>query len=140
MKYAGIGIRGLAQFLDFLLFCIVFFPMTYLVKGTWLMTPEDHLWIIFDPICGVFLVIIFAYYILLEGWFGTTAGKWLFGLKVTTTGGLPVTMRQSLVRNLARMIDGLPFLNLLGIISIAKSPVKQRIGDKIAKTCVIRIH
>jgi uncharacterized RDD family membrane protein YckC len=140
MKYAGVGIRGLAQLLDFLLFCLVFFPVTYFVKGTWLMTPEDHLWIIFDPICGVFLVIIFAYYILLEGWLGTTVGKRILRLQVISAEGSPVTMRQSLVRNLARLIDGLPFLNLIGIVSIAKSPTKQRIGDKIAKTCVVKIH
>ena len=140
MKYAGIRIRGLAQFLDFLIFCIVFFPITYLVKGTWLMTPEDHLWIIFDPICGVFLVVIFAYYILLEGWFGATLGKMILGLKVRSTEDQDITMGQSLARNFGRLIDGLPFMNLLGILSISRSQTKQRIGDKIAKTCVIRIH
>ena len=49
MIYANLPQRIFAQLLDYLVFCIVFFPVTYLVKGTWLMTPEDHLWIIFDP-------------------------------------------------------------------------------------------
>ncbi len=53
MKYAPLSYRILAQFIDYLVFCLVFFPATYLFKGTWLMTPEDHLWIIFDPICAV---------------------------------------------------------------------------------------
>jgi|OpeIllAssembly_1097287.scaffolds.fasta_scaffold528109_2 uncharacterized RDD family membrane protein YckC len=60
MKYPGLLPRFIGQLIDYLLFCAVFFPVTYLVKGTWLMTRADHLWVIFDPICGVFLVIIFT--------------------------------------------------------------------------------
>ena len=102
------------------------------------MTPEDHLWIIFDPICAVFLVIIFAYFIFLEGMAGYTIGKVILGLRVRSLNGEKITLRQSLIRNSGRMIDGLPMFNILGVISIVKSPARQRIGDKLAKTLVIR--
>jgi uncharacterized RDD family membrane protein YckC len=140
MKFAGLFIRGLALFLDLIVFCVFFFPVTYIVKGTWLMTSEDHLWIIFDPLCAVFLVTMFLYYVLLEWLTGATAGKFILGIRVVNETGGKISFRQSIIRNAGRFIDGLPFLNLAGIISIATSPEKQRIGDKLAKTICKKIY
>jgi uncharacterized RDD family membrane protein YckC len=137
MKPAGVLIRGLALFFDLILFCIVFFPVTFLVKGVWLMTPGDHLWIIFDPICAVFLAIIILYYVFLEGLLGFTVGKYILGLHILTTDYTKISLQQSLIRNLLRMVDGTP-LNIPGIIFIIRSPIKQRFGDRIAKTIVVR--
>lgn len=138
MKYAGILRRGFAIILDFIFFCVIFFPVTYLVKGVWLMQPQDHLWIIFDPICAVFLVIIFLYFILLEGILGYTLGKLIMGIRVYDLDGGKITLKQSLIRNIVRMVDGI-FFNLVGVIFIHKSPSNQRLGDKIAKTIVCRV-
>jgi uncharacterized RDD family membrane protein YckC len=135
MKYAGIIRRGAAIVLDFLILCSVFFPVTYLVKGVWLMTPQDHLWIIFDPICAVFLVIIFLYFILLEGFFGFTLGKLITGIRVCNLDGGKITLKQSVIRNFARLVDGI-FFNAVGVVIINKSPLNQRFGDKAAKTIV----
>ena len=59
--YAGLWPRFLALFIDFLLFCALFFPVTRLVKGVWLMSPADHKWnygyIITDPLCIAFLIL-----------------------------------------------------------------------------------
>ena len=107
MKYAGITRRGVAIVLDFIFFCIVFFPITYMVKGVWLMQPEDHLWIIFDPLCAVFLVIIILYYVLLEGFTGYTLGKLITGIRVRNPDGGRITLKQSVLRNLARLVDGI---------------------------------
>lgn len=139
MNYASLSRRILAQLIDYLVFCIVFFPVTYLVKGTWLMTPEDHLWIIFDPVCALFLVIIFAYFIILEWLTGYTAGKYILKMKVVTVDGKKISMKQSLIRNFGRMIDGLPCFNILGMVSIYKSEKRQRVGDKLAGTCVLLV-
>ena len=139
MNYASLSYRILAQIIDYLVFCIIFFPVTYLYKGTWLMTPEDHLWIIFDPICAVFLFIIFAYFIFLEWLTGFTTGKYLLRLKVLTLNGKKITLRQSLIRNFGRLIDGLPFFNIIGMVSIYRSEEGQRVGDKLAGTVVIKI-
>jgi uncharacterized RDD family membrane protein YckC len=140
MKYGGVWIRGFAQALDYVFLSLFFFPVTYLVKGTWLMFPEDHLWIIFDPLCAIFLIVIFAYFILLEGLTGVTIGKLILGLKVLSVDGKKITLRQSVIRNFGRLLDGLPMFNILGIVSIARSPIKQRIGDKIAKTVVASLR
>jgi len=140
MKYGGVWIRGFAQALDYVFLSLFFFPVTYLVKGTWLMFPEDHLWIIFDPLCAIFLIVIFAYFILLEGLTGVTIGKLILGLKVLSVDSKKITLRQSVIRNFGRLLDGLPMFNILGIVSIARSPIKQRIGDKIAKTVVASLR
>lgn len=140
MKNATLFERIAAQIIDYIAFCIVFFPITYAVKGTWLMTQEDHLWVIFDPICAIFLAVIFAYFIVLEWATGFTAGKYLLHIRVRTTDGGKVTLKQSIVRNFGRMIDGLPFFHLAGIISIVKSPKRQRIGDRLAGTVVISVR
>lgn len=139
MKYASIFSRGLATVLDYIFFCVVFFPVTYLVKGVWLMQPKDHLWIIFDPICAVFLVIIFLYFILLEGVLGFTLGKFIVGIRVTDMDGGKITLKQSVIRNISRVVDGL-FVNLVGVVIIHKSPINQRFGDKIAKTVVCNVR
>lgn len=136
MNYATLSHRIFAQLIDFIAFCIVFFPVTYLVKGTWLMTRADHIWVIFDPICGIFLVVIFAYFIFLEWLTGRTIGKYLLKMRVVTVEGMKITFKQSLLRNFGRLIDGLPCFNIAGMVSIARSGQKQRIGDKLAKTVV----
>jgi len=38
-NYAGLLSRFLALTIDFLIFCVIFFPMTRIVKGVWIMSP-----------------------------------------------------------------------------------------------------
>jgi uncharacterized RDD family membrane protein YckC len=134
---AGVLIRALAQIIDFLFLSMFFFPITYMVKGTWLMSRADHIWSgIFDPICAVFLVVIFAYYIMCEAWFGGTVGKLLLGLRIRSVNGGRITMRQSLIRNILRIVDGIA-CNLVGVVLILRSPMRQRYGDRVAGTVVV---
>ena len=102
------------------------------------MGPEEHLWGISDPICIVFLFIIFAYLILMEAYVGWTIGKRLLGMRVVDNSGDHIGLRKSIIRNLLRLIDGLPAFNILGIILIASSEQGQRFGDRIAKTYVTK--
>ena len=102
------------------------------------MSPEEHLWGISDPICIVFLFVIFAYFILMEAYVSWTVGKRIMGMKVVDTNGSRIGLSKSIVRNLLRLVDGLPAFNILGIIMIATSPREQRFGDRIAKTYVVR--
>ena len=130
--------RGIAWALDFLFLSVFFFPATYLYSGKWMMGPEEHLWGISDPICIVFLFIIFAYLILMEAYVGWTVGKRILGMRVVDGSGNKIGLSKSVIRNLLRFVDGLPALNILGIILIATSPRGQRFGDRVAKTYVIR--
>ena len=130
--------RGIAWALDILFLSVFFFPATYLYSGKWMMGPEEHLWGISDPICIVFLFIIFAYLILMEAYVGWTVGKRILGMRVVDGSGNKIGLSKSAIRNLLRFVDGLPALNILGIILIATSLREQRFGDRIAKTYVIR--
>ena len=130
--------RGIAWLLDFLFLSIFFFPATYLYSGKWIMGPEEHLWGISDPICIVFLFIIFAYLILMEAYVGWTVGKRIIGMRVIDESGGKIGLSISIIRNLLRFVDGLPAFSILGIVLIASSPRDQRFGDRIAKTYVVR--
>jgi uncharacterized RDD family membrane protein YckC len=142
-EYAGLWERFLALLLDALLFCACFFPITRIVKGVWLMSPNDHNWVrdwfIFDPLCLAFLVIMGLYFIALEGWLGATLGKWILGLRVIGLDGRRAGLWKGIVRNALRLVDGLPAFNLLGVILIQRSKERTRFGDRIAGTRVIRI-
>jgi uncharacterized RDD family membrane protein YckC len=52
--------------------------------------------------------------------------------------GNKIGLAKSAVRNLLRLVDGLPAFNLLGITLIVVSPTGQRLGDNVARTFVIR--
>ena len=86
---------------------------------------------------GVTGLLALAYFIVLEATQGATLGKMALGLRVTRTDGAPISWTESIIRNLLRIIDGL-FVYLIGAILIWTSPLKQRLGDRVAKTVVVR--
>ena len=137
-KKVGVLRRGIAWACDFLFLSIFFFPATYLYSGKWIMSYEEHYWGITDPICLVFSFIIFAYFILIEAYVGWTVGKRILSTRVVGKTGYKIGFTKSIIRNMLRLVDGLPAFNILGIILILSSPKGQRFGDRIAKTFVVR--
>ena len=135
---AGVLRRGIAWIADILFLSIFFFPITYWYSGKWVMGPEDHLWGISDPICLVFLFIIFAYLILMEAYVGWTVGKRIMRMRLMDSNSNKIGFTKSVIRNLLRLVDGLPAFNLLGVILIMNSSTGQRFGDRVAGTYVIR--
>lgn len=142
-RYAGLVVRFYALAIDFLLFCAVFFPVTRIVKGVWLMSANDHRWahgwVVFDPICAVFLVIMVVYFVCLEGLVGATLGKGLLGICVVRLDRGKPGLARSLGRNVLRLVDGLPALNIVGVVLILRSPQKARVGDRWAGTRVVHV-
>lgn len=143
-RFAGLCPRFLALFVDFLFFCAVFFPATRLVKGVWIMSATDHRWsyglFVTDPLCIAFLVVIVLYFVLLEGLRGITLGKWVAGIRVERVGGGKPGLPKGLLRNVLRIVDGLPVFSILGIVLISTSAERARFGDRIAGTRVIRVR
>jgi uncharacterized RDD family membrane protein YckC len=68
---------------------------------------------------------------------GSTPGKRVFGLKVVMDNGLPVTPAASVVRNLLRAADFLPFGYGFAIVSILVRRDSKRLGDIAAATTVV---
>jgi uncharacterized RDD family membrane protein YckC len=69
---------------------------------------------------------------------GRTPGKRLTRLRVVRSGGAPVDLPASALRNLLRLIDLLPGAYLIGLLSILLTERNQRLGDLAAGTLVIR--
>ena len=78
------------------------------------------------------------YYFVCEAAWGQTVGKRLLAIKVTNLKGGRPSFGDFVVRNLLRVIDGLPVLYLLGFLVALSSPAHQRLGDRGADTIVIR--
>ncbi len=134
---AGVVPRSIALIIDFMCLSVFFFPITYFYSGKWVMTYADHLWGILDPICLAFLFIIFGYFIFMEALLGWTVGKKAMRLRVVDESGNRIGLMRSLIRNLLRLVDGLPVFSIFGILLIVSSGMGQRFGDRIARTYVI---
>ncbi len=68
---------------------------------------------------------------------GRTLGKRWLQLRVLMTDGRPIGWGPSLIRNLLRLVDGLPGAYTLGLISLLLTRNFQRIGDLVAGTLVV---
>ena len=92
----------------------------------------------------IILFLIFAsYFIIFEWlWNGQTPGKRLMKLRVIREDGRPVTLWESIARNLLRICDAVPGFILpvysIGLIVIFLSNRDQRVGDIFAGTVVVR--
>lgn len=68
---------------------------------------------------------------------GCSPGKQVMGLRVIQDDGTPVGWSASLIRNLLRFVDMLPFGYFLGAISCLQHPHFKRLGDLAAGTLVV---
>ena len=69
---------------------------------------------------------------------GQTPGKKSAGIRVVRSLGRPIDFSSSAIRNVLRVVDGLPFLYIPGTIAILVTKRNQRIGDLAAGTLVVR--
>jgi uncharacterized RDD family membrane protein YckC len=87
----------------------------------------------------LYLLIVFAYFTLMEGYLGQTVGKMLLGIKVIRedNGEVP-GLKVAAIRTILRLIDVLPAAYLVGFIAVLISAKNQRLGDMAANTLVVR--
>lgn len=132
-EYAGLGSRFIALLIDSFILA--------LVVGIFLATTDYSF---SDPAeYGLGLVplltigAVFLYFTMMEGFLGATIGKMVFRVKVVKEDGSACGIGAALVRNLLRIVDGI-FFYVVGAVLIVRSQKRQRLGDRIAKTVVIR--
>jgi hypothetical protein len=90
-------------------------------------------WLILD------LIFTTCYFLFFETLMrGRTPGKKLTQLRVVSLDGRVIGWRQSVLRNLLRMVDYMPAGYLVGVVAMVASPRVQRLGDLVAGTVVIR--
>lgn len=69
---------------------------------------------------------------------GRTPGKRWTGLRVLRDDGRPVDLLSSAIRNIVRLVDGLPLSYLPAMVSILLTSRNQRLGDLAGSTIVVR--
>jgi uncharacterized RDD family membrane protein YckC len=137
---AGIGSRFLAVALDTLLqlgVYIVLGLIALLVSSFGVVGAFGKQWGIAILIFVAFSV-QFGYFALFETiWNGQTPGKRWTHLRVIQDSGRPINAYDSVLRNLLRIVDTLPSLYAIGIVTMLISRENKRVGDYAAGTVVV---
>ena len=136
MTYIGLGRRFVAWVVDGLITGLAWLPFaeTSSVDGTYSIRWDGADFLI--P-----LLITLAYFVLLEGAFGATVGKLVLGIRVRALDGTRIGFGAAAIRNVARMVDGFPYIipYLVGAIAVSRSETDQRLGDRWGKTVVVLV-
>jgi uncharacterized RDD family membrane protein YckC len=130
-NYAGFWRRCLASLLDNVVW-ILFYLWIYvwIVGGAFLAGDAAGLLAVF-----VFFSLWFNYFAFCEWRWGQTIGKNATGIEVRSIDRAPrLTYGQASIRNLLRLVD----FFVVGELMIATGDRRQRLGDKAAKTVVLR--
>ena len=149
---AGLGSRGLAALIDAIIVTIASSIITIpgsigvtvlirlIVHGLAHRELSDNLIpVIIASMSLVGLALIGCYYVFFEAfWHGQTPGKRWIGLRVIREGGYPLTFSASMIRNVVRLIDFLPFYYMIGVITMFIDRKSRRLGDLAAHTIVVK--
>jgi uncharacterized RDD family membrane protein YckC len=149
LTLAGIGSRFIAAFFDFAIQWSVIIASGVLLG---VIGGGGRDWVFLLGAVGaagggwenavfaiIFFVVFFGYDVLFEVRArGRTPGKRWTGLRVVRTGGQPVTLVPSCVRNVMRVVDFLPVMYGIGMTSIFVTSRNQRLGDLAGGTLVMR--
>jgi uncharacterized RDD family membrane protein YckC len=134
MVLAGAGSRASAAILDSLVKAAVFIAVILLARAAHVRSSAGTILLI---VLGFFL--LFAYDVLFEVLgSGRTPGKRWSGLRVVRDGGRPIGAGASSVRNILRVIDILPGVYGVGLLTVALTKRNQRLGDLAAGSLVLR--
>lgn len=135
---AGVGSRFLALALDTVI-QVSLVVLLYIVAVALLIgRVGDGMWALAIVVLLGFML-FYGYFAAFEWlWRGQTPGKRLLGLRVISASGHPMTPYQAAVRNLLRIVDQIPGLYGVGIVSVLLTERSQRLGDLVAGTVVVR--
>jgi uncharacterized RDD family membrane protein YckC len=130
-NYAGFWRRSLASLVDNTVW-ILFYAWIYvwIVGGALLASDTAGVVALI-----VFFSLWFNYFAICEWRWGQTIGKNATGIEVRSMDGAGrLTYGQASIRNLLRLVD----FFVIGEVMIVIDERKQRLGDKAAKTVVLR--
>ena len=144
---AGVGSRFVAALLDSLILGAFFFAELMVmvmvgaassvspVTGGWAQAAGK--WFIAFVVLLNFAV-VWGYFALFEAyWHGQTPGKRAMKVRVIKDSGRQITLFEAMARNLLRVVDYLPSLYLVGVITMLCNKRNQRLGDLAAGTIVV---
>jgi uncharacterized RDD family membrane protein YckC len=133
LEPAGLGSRFVALIVDLILVTAVSGTVSQVARGV----LPGAVGIIAQALA--LLVITWGYHVFFEiRHQGQSPGKRIAGIRVVDGRGLPLSLEQSFVRNVVRVLDALPVGYALGAIVCQLDPHRRRLGDIAADTLVVR--
>jgi uncharacterized RDD family membrane protein YckC len=145
---AGIGSRFLALALDTVIQGVLYtagiFAMAalapYAEKAAGVL--RWFRWISPNWAAALFIFFLFSvywgYFALFEiFWHGQTPGKRVAGIRVIKDTGRPINAYEAIGRNLLRVVDALPTLYFVGIVTMMISRQHRRVGDYVVGSIVV---
>jgi uncharacterized RDD family membrane protein YckC len=89
----------------------------------------------------IWLIFPILYFPVLEGIWGRTTGKWVTGTMVVDTSGKPPGVWKAALRTLMRIVEANPLTagGVIAGIAVCMSQNRQRLGDMLAHTFVVRV-
>jgi len=140
IELAGIASRATAAIVDL----ILLFGF-WLAVGLALFSGQD---ILGEGIGSNFFLSVVILFLFLSYWGygvfwellmrGQTPGKRLTGLRIIREDGLPIGLRESLLRNLLKAIDMQPGITYcIGLVTAVRDSKGRRLGDLVAGTVVV---
>jgi len=140
LEVSGLGPRALAYLLDLFLVFLAWVTaiILYSISGDLLRRLQAL------SAVGQLLAVL-AVFLSSWGWDvawetlgrGQTPGKRALGLRVVRADGAPVGLVESLARNLLRAVE-VPLGYAPAVLAVALGPRRQRLGDLVAGTLVVR--
>ena len=126
-------VRAVAYLIDSLLFALIAFAVLYALDMTQVLVESGGFsWLQLSLIAGQC-----GYFFVFEAAIGRSPGKILMQLYVVGADGGKCGVWASFVRNLIRPLD-LLFFGVIGAVSILSGFKRQRLGDRLARTQVVR--
>jgi len=139
---AGAGSRFLAITIDTVLQAAGFLVLALIaLAALWLRSTgfaSLATWTAAVLVFAAFLL-YYGYYAAFESmWVGQTPGKRVLRIRVISVSGQPITPYAAIVRNLLRIVDQMPGIYAVGVLSIFFTARNQRLGDLVAGTVVVQ--
>lgn len=135
MRYVSVGRRFVALLIDGIVLLIVAAPLAETTRRPGYLRIE-----LVGARSVVPILVWLAYFVAMEGTIGATLGKLAMGIRVTKPDGSKLDAGSALIRNVARFVDGFPYVipYLVGAIAVwSDGSTRQRLGDRWAHSVVV---
>src|SRR5579859_4190564 len=148
---AGIGSRGAAALVDTALQVVALTVLIFAGTAAYILTNSSFgggfgargatgaAALLLGLYALATLLVTAGYFMLFEIlWSGQTPGKRVVGVRVIRENGYPIRPVDAVIRNLVRVVDWLPFIYGIGVLTMLLNKRSRRLGDFASGTIVVR--
>jgi uncharacterized RDD family membrane protein YckC len=145
VQYQGVAIRFVAFLVDAIVLGIISSILTFPFAASGFSVDSSTgavtIGAAYYAVIAVTVVLELLYFTLLLGRYGKSVGMMAVKIKVVREAdSAPITYGAAFVRTILLYVDAIPYFvpYLLGAILIWTSDKKQRLGDRVAHTIVVK--